>query len=187
TYRVRLSVGDEVQEREFEILPDPRSESTLSDLIAQFEFIQDVNDKVSEAHEVIIEIRDVRQQMKDLKQRLGDEESVHPIRDQVRMIDSVMTEVEQALYQTKNQSRQDPLNFPIRLTNKLAHLNSLNRRGSFRPTEQSYEVKEALTREIDGHLSRYYNVRSTQVPELNRLVREQSVDAIMMKKDKPVN
>ena len=30
--------------------------------------------------------------------------------------------MEEALYQTKNQSNQDPLNFPIRLNNKLASL-----------------------------------------------------------------
>ncbi|MDX1477511.1 MAG: glycosyl hydrolase [Saprospiraceae bacterium] len=187
TYRVRLTVGDVSQEREFVILPDPRSTSTRQDLIAQFEFIQDVNDKVTEAHDVIIEIRDVRNQLKDLKKRLGEEDAVEPILDKVQVIDSVMTEVEQALYQTKNQSRQDPLNFPIKLTNKLAHLNSLNRRGSFAPTRQSYDVKEALTQEVDAHLGRYYNLRATEIPELNRLVREQSVDAIMMKKDKPVN
>ena len=73
------------------------------------------------------------------------------------------------------------------MTNKLAHLNSLNNRGSFRPTDQSYQVKDELTQEIDSELSRYYNLKSTDIPELNRMVRESSIEAISLKKEKEVN
>ena len=187
SYTVKLRVGDEVFEQDFEILKDPRSESDQQDLIAQFDFIQDVNGKVTEAHEAIIEMREIRQQLDDLQDRLGDDESQEEIKDKAIGIDSVMTEIEKALYQTKNQSRQDPLNFPIRLTNKLAHLNSLNNRGNFRPTKQSYEVKEELTEEIDGHLSEFYNLRANDIPELNRMVRESTIEAISIKKGKDVN
>ena len=55
-------------------------------------------------------------------------------------------EIETSLYQTKNKSNQDPLNFPIKLTNKLGHLNSLVGMGDFGPTEQDIAVKNELTK-----------------------------------------
>ena len=47
-----------------------------------------------------------------------------------------MSTIEETLYQTQNESRQDPLNFPIRLNNKLGHLGSLSGFGSFSVRER---------------------------------------------------
>ncbi len=63
-YKVKLTVGDQTQEQNFEILKDPRSESSLEDMQAQFTFLKEVVDKASEAHQAIIDIRDIRQQIK---------------------------------------------------------------------------------------------------------------------------
>ena len=58
-----------------------------------------------------------------------------------------MTKVEEALYQTKNRSPQDPLNFPIRLNDKLNALaGSAGGFGDARPTDQAVQVKDELTR-----------------------------------------
>ena len=48
----------------------------------------------------------------------GDE--AQALRQLVSDARDTLTEAERALYQTKNESRQDPLNFPIRLNDKLA-------------------------------------------------------------------
>ena len=186
-YKAVLRVGDTESEQEFTILKDPRSESSQADLIAQFNFVNEINEKVSEAHETIIEIRDVRGQMKNLKERMGHDERMKGVIAKAEEIDSVMTEIENELYQTKNRSGQDPLNFPIKLTNKLAHVGSINSRGNFPPTEQSIEVKNELTERIDTQLTRYEQVKNEDMPELNRMVRDLSVDAIMLKPEKEVN
>ena len=44
-----------------------------------------------------------------------------------------MTAVEEALYQTKNRSLQDPLNFPMRLNDKLNAVAALGSLGDYRP------------------------------------------------------
>ena len=54
-----------------------------------------------------------------------------------------MKEIEETLYQTKNRSGQDPLNFPIRLNNKLASVGGTASGGDYRPTDQSVGVREA--------------------------------------------
>lgn len=186
-YKVRLTVGKETMEQEFEILKDPRSESTPADFQAQFDFLQGINDKVSEAHQTINDLREAREQMKSLGDRLKDAEDSKDILDKIKSIQKSLTEVEESLYQTKNRSRQDPLNFPIRLTNKLAAVKSVSDGGDFAPTQQARQVRQELTEKIDQQLDIYQKVISQDIPELNRMVQEKAIDAIKIKQTKEVN
>jgi hypothetical protein len=104
-----------------------------------------------------------------------------PIRDLSAQIDSSMTNVEEALYQTKSRSAQDPLNFPVRLNDKLANVMGLNADGDFPPTKQSQEVRDYLFGLIDEQLNKWKAIREREVPALNKLIREAAVDAIRLK------
>ena len=97
-------------------------------------------------------------------------------------IDKSITEIEEALYQTKNQSRQDPLNFPIKLTNKLAHLNSLTTRGNFPPTEQAKEVQVEMESKINEQLDDFKVIKDNKLPAFNKLVKDMQVDVVQLKK-----
>ena len=184
-YEARLKVGDEEQVQTFKILPDPRSEATPEDMAAQFEFMKSVQDKVSEAHQAIIDLRDVKTQVNDFVERLPKGDQYAPLREQAKVITESLTEVEETLYQTKNRSGQDPLNFPIRLTNKLAHLNSLVGIGDSRPTAPAYAVKEEISKLIDDELADYRRIMGQEIPKFNQLIREQQIDLITGPKAKP--
>ena len=182
-YKVRLTVGEDVQEHDFNILADPRSPADRDGFKKQFDFLMSIRDKVTEAHETIGKIKDVRGQMKSFTSRLDKkDEQQKPLFDKAAEIDSLLTQVEEALYQTKNQARQDPLNFPIRLTNKLAHITSLTS-GDYPPTDQAIALKNELTAEIDGWLAKFEQVQNVEVPAFNKMVREMEVDVIRVKKE----
>ena len=83
-----------------------------------------------------------------------------------------MTAIEEALYQTQNQSRQDPLNYPIRLNNKLSSLFQTVAMGDARPTEQALAVRDELAAAVRRELEALEYVWTTAVPELNRLIDE---------------
>jgi len=181
-YLAKLKVGDKEETVTFEIVQDPRSPVPPADISKQVAFVKDVRDKVTEAHEAIIDIRDIRKQLNTYTKRLKDDEEMKDLIDKAKEIDAKMTKVEEALYQTKNRSRQDPLNFPIRLTNKLAHLNSLIS-GDFPPTQQMYDVKDELTTEINEHLAKLKEVKQDDLPQFNQMVREKTIDAIILKEE----
>ncbi len=181
-YSVRLSVGGQVLEQPLRILKDPRVTSTDAELAAQFEFIKAVQAKVSEAHEVIIEIREVRKQLTAFAERVKGDDTKKAIVDKAKAIDKAMTAVEEALYQTKNRSGQDPLNYPIRLTNKLASVASLVGYGEYPPTEQAMAVKNELTPLIDAELAKYRQLKETELPAFNAMVRDQGIEAVILKK-----
>jgi hypothetical protein len=96
-----------------------------------------------------------------------------------------LTEIEEALYQTKNQSSQDPLNFPIRLNNKLAALMGVVARSDTPPNDQSFAVYEDLTRQIDAQLAKLSSIMKTDVPGFNQLVRDQNIPAVVVKPPNP--
>ena len=77
-----------------------------------------------------------------------------------------MQEIEETLYQTKNRSGQDPLNYPIRLNNKLAHLNSVVGNGDYPPTDQSVEVRKELTQQIDVQLARFKKLEQEEISKI---------------------
>ena len=180
-FKAVLNYNGQEQDVGFEVLKNPRSTSTTDDIEYQFRFAIEVRDKLTEAHEAIAQIRDVRKQLKNYSNRLPKEEKYALLIEDAEKMDSIMTTVEKALYQTKNRSSQDPLNFPIRLTNKLGHLNSLTLKGDFPPTDQAIAVKKELTTKIDQELSVLKTVLEKQLPAFNQKIRELQVDAILLK------
>lgn len=180
SYNVTLTVNGQEMSEDFTILGDPRLGLTDADYQSQFSFINEINSAVSESHEAIIEIREVNDQVKKYKDIIADDEEITQL---IGEIDSTLQSVETSLYQTKNRSRQDPLNFPIRLTNKLAHLNSLAQIGDYPPTDQAIEVKDVLMKEIDALLEVYDKVKSGSIPQLNNLIRQRALDYIIIGDD----
>jgi hypothetical protein len=185
-YQARLIVDGDSLTVPFEIKQDPRSSSALADLQAQFDFLIDIRDRLSETHKAIKQIRDVRDQAKAITDRLGDHDGADEIKEAAKALNEQLTAIEETLYQTKNRSGQDPLNFPIRLNDKLAGVASTASQGDYRPTDQAVSVRDELSVRIDAELAHLDQVLGTELPAFNALVREKAVPAVLLKpEDKP--
>lgn len=180
TYRLDLHLNDSLLSRTFRVLKDPRSSATEEDYHRYLTFANEVRDKITEAHKAIISIRDIRSQLQHFKDRLEQEDD---LKKEMSRIDSVMTRIEEDLYQTRNRSNQDPLNFPVRLTNKLAYLNLILRNGEYPPTDQAYAVRAELESMIQEKLDAFTEVKTVMIPGLNRMMREKEIDAVILKQD----
>ncbi len=180
SYKARLTIKDQPMETEFEILPDPRSTSTPADMKAQFDFLIEVREKMTETNQGVSKIRNTRKQIKSVLTKIEDEE----LKKTAKEIMKQMKAIEEELYQTKNQSRQDPLNYPIRLNNKLGHLNSLMGRGDFRPTDQNIEFQKEVNGLIDEQLQKLNTIIDNDIPKLNKMIRDLGIDAISIDEEK---
>ncbi len=167
SYKVHLNVNNKAMPKDFNIIADPRAESTQADLEKQFEFIKDVNATLDRAHKSIKKIRNIKKQLSTFEVQYKNDESVSELIEKAKNLKAQFTTIEEALYQTKNRSAQDPLNFPIRLTNKLGHLNALVRMGDFAPTEQDLAVKDELTSKIKHQLDEFDKLISTEINTFN--------------------
>lgn len=171
TYTVRLTVGETSMTAPAVLRQDPRNTASQADLQAQFDFLLAANRKLTEIHDQIERIREVRKQLKDLRARAGKDAGSKPVRDAATALDKKMTAVEEALYQTKNRSAQDPLNYPIRLNDKLASVAESAAIGDYAPTEQHRQVYDALVRQIDQQLAALRSVWENDLPALNALAK----------------
>jgi photosystem II stability/assembly factor-like uncharacterized protein len=180
TYSVRLTVGaNPAQTARFALKNDPRTDATAADLVAQFEFLIQVRDKTSEANNAVRTIRNVRAQIEDRvnqQARLG--------RSATALLRS-LSEVENEVYQTRNQSNQDPLNFPIKLNNKLAALNGVAASGPYKPTDQTVAVFEELTGLLKVQTDRLTRILREDLERFNREVERARLPKIVPSTELP--
>tara|TARA_R110000868_G_scaffold240846_2_gene495413 strand:- start:3956 stop:7063 length:3108 start_codon:yes stop_codon:yes gene_type:complete len=166
-YKVHLNVNGTATPESFNIIADPRAESTQADMQKQFDFIKDVNKTMDDAHKSIKKIRKIKNQLTAFETQYKDDDNVKELLEKSKKLKEDFTKIEEALYQTQNKSDQDPLNFPIRLTNKLGHLNSLISMGDFAPTDQDITVKNELSTQIKTELNAFDKLISEEISAFN--------------------
>jgi photosystem II stability/assembly factor-like uncharacterized protein len=180
-YQVRLTVLGKSYTAPVEIKADPRLKIAEEDLAKQFDLLLKIRDKVTETDDAIIQIRDLREQIKAINTRLKSDPRAKAIADAGKALDTRMTEVEEALIQTKAKSGQDVLNFPVRLNNHLVALSGVVGSADSAPTKQSYEVFDMLSQAVDEQLAKWKAIVSTDVAAYNNLMKQQEVPALMPK------
>ena len=183
-YFTRLISAKDTLTVPFEILKDPRSSATQEDLQAQVDFQISVRDKLSETNLAVKKIRDIRDQMKDVLSKIKGQNGEDEIKKAEKNINKKITEVEENLYQVKNRSSQDPLNFPIRLNDKLSGVSGVTSIGDYKPTEQAIAVKNELTNKIDAELKKLKIIIETDISAFNKLVHDSAIPAVKITKDK---
>jgi photosystem II stability/assembly factor-like uncharacterized protein len=181
TYQVKLTADGKTYTQTFEIKKDPRLQTTTEDFQKQLALQMKIRDKLTETHNAVAQIRDVKRQLDDLLKRAADAPNAKPVLDAGRDLNAKLSSIEEELYQTKNQSSQDPLNFPIKLNNKLAALGSIVGSADAAPTDQSYTLYDELAGKIDAQLQRLTQVMTTDLKAFNNLVRTSDIPAVIVK------
>lgn len=174
-YQVRLTVNGKSQTQEFEILKDPRLNTSPEDFQAQFDFLMKVRNKVTEANEGIINLRKIKEDLGYLKNKLGSDEKNKDMMDAIKKFEEELNTIENNIHQTKNQSVQDPLNYGIKLNNRLAHLMVEQAQGDFRPTKQGEEVRSKLSQMVDEELSKLKTTIDNNLYKINQMAKEKGV------------
>ena len=143
-YQVRIISGSQVETENFEIKMDPRfRDISIVDMQEKFNLSMQIRDQVTIANEAVIKIRSIKEKLNAEAKANKKELS----KSSVSLI-AAISQIEENLYQVRNQSSQDPLNFPIKLNNKLASLMRVVESGDYKPTAGSYKVFEELKGEL---------------------------------------
>jgi hypothetical protein len=151
TYSVRLNVGGQSYTQPLVIVRDPRVTASDADLRAQFEFLMRIRDKTSQANDAVKLIRNVKAQLADREKRLPADKRA-AFSSAANALSAKLSAIEGEIYQVKNQSSQDPLNYPIKLNNKIAALLGVVGGTAAKPTSQSYTVFNDLSSQLDKQL-----------------------------------
>lgn len=180
-YLVSLQKNEMVIEQSFTILPDPRAEVTVADMQRQFDFVNSINQTLDEAHQAIKNIRIINEKLDAFETNYGSLNEAKEILKIAADLKKEFSEIEKALYQTQNKSNQDPLNFPIRLTNKLGHINNLVMSNDFPPTDQDIVVSELLSSQINLEMEHYNKLVNEDLESFNKTFAALKLDYLTLK------
>jgi photosystem II stability/assembly factor-like uncharacterized protein len=175
TYQVKLIANGDTQTQPLTILKDPRlADVSDADLQEQFTLALQIRDKVTQANEAVIRIRSLKEQAKARADKAKNPALIAAADE----FSKKLTAIEGEIYQYRNQSNQDPLNFPIKLNNKLAALQNIVESADGKPTRPSYAVFEDLSARLAAQLSALETSVKTDLPALNKLVAARKLELI---------
>ncbi len=178
-YQVRFTAGTYTQTFPFKINMNPNlKDVTEADLKETFDLAIKIRDRESAANEAVIRIREVRKQIEERVKEVNDPDFSASAKELITKINAI----EEELYQTKNRSGQDPLNFPIKLGNRLSALRRSLETGDAKPTAGSYKVLSELSKELDGHLGKLEETMKTGIDAINPVLMNKQMKSIIDKK-----
>jgi len=176
-YQVRLTVDGKSQTQPVLVKRHPLRSATEAELQEQFNLAMQIRDKATEANNAVILIRSVKQQVKDRLTKSNDAQ----LADAAGRLTANLSSVEEAIYQVKNQSNQDPLNFPIKLNNRIASLLRAVNTGDGRPIASIQPIFQELVGELKGQTDKLQQVLSADLSEFNAAAKKVGVEAVVAK------
>ena len=172
TYQVRLTAAGQTKTQPFAISRNPNTPGvTDADLAEQFTLALQIRDRVTQANEAVIRIRSLKDQVSDrVKQWVAAQKDRKQSKAAMlgEALSAKLTAIEAEIYQYRNRSSQDPLNYPIKLNNKLAALQGVVEGGDGRPTQQSYTVFRELSARLDAELAKLDAVVKAELQVFNK-------------------
>lgn len=172
---VRMKVGDHQIERDLMIKVDPRWDQRPDDLQRQYELTMKTKLKLEQVHQIIGNVRHYRDELTRLKKRDDYDNGV------VGGLIKELTDLEQALIQSKSESGQDPINYPSKWDDQLAYLYSILNGQDDVPTEGSYERLHDLEEIIRPYETKYEQIQK-RIAALNDQIRNAQIPLIEIKR-----
>ena len=177
-YTVRLTADGKTLTQSLVVKRNPMHEATDADLQAQFALAIQLRDKVSEANASVVQSRDIKGQVDDRLKKAQDEK----LKAAGDKLSKDLNAVEEEVYQVRNQSGQDPLNFPIKVNNRLAALLGVVSRGDAKPIASAYPIFTDLKGELKTQTDRLQIILKTDLPAFNAEAKRLGLEPIVINK-----
>ncbi len=178
-YRISLSVDGMDQSQDFQIVKDPRVAASQADFDSQFNLHIGIRDKLSETHDSINKLRNIRRQVEEWEQRAQSHPSAETVAEAAAPLKEKLTAIENELVQVDHKGARDRLNLPVKLNRKLAELVAVVASADFAPPKQAGEVFQALSARIDAQIGLLDEVVEREVAQFVCLVDELGIPAII--------
>ena len=180
-------VASDRQTQSFTVTKNPSlTNVTDADLQEQFKLAMQIRDRLSQANETVVKIRALKEQITDRLTKMGVDVGRRSSAADKKIVAAGqalltrLTGIEGEIYQYRNQSSQDPLNYPIQLNNKLAALGGVVESADARPTSQSYDVFKDLSTRLDAQIARFDGVLKADVVAFNKLLASRKLEPVII-------
>jgi photosystem II stability/assembly factor-like uncharacterized protein len=175
-YDVRVTANASTQTEPLVIRLHPEyTHVSEADLKKQFELAIQIRDRTSEANQAVIDIRELKAQIKDRLEKSKNRR----LKEAGDLVTKRLAAVEEEIYQVRNQSNQDPLNFPIKINNRLAALRRSVENGDNPPTDAAYVVFNELSAELRKQLEAFAAIRRGDLANFNKALASQKLAPVV--------
>lgn len=178
-YQVKLTAGGKSQTAPLHLAIDPRTKGSEASLQQQFTLSMQVNDRISQLHQAVNEIRDVKSQIKNLHTRFGDDQRLKPALNAADDLDHKMSDVEQELIQVNMKGSEANLAFPSMLNERWDSFSHMIDGGDTNPpTKSQMEVFQKLSQQLDEQLKRWTQIRAEDLPKVADMIKQLNLPAL---------
>ena len=177
-YQVRLTAEGKSYTAPLELKADPRIKVSNDDLQKQSELGRKIVALVSEIHQAVGTIREVRTQTRGMARRFGDDTHYTSLVSATKDFDKKSLDLESQLLQVNSKSSESNLNYPVLIDERAHSLLFSVELADAAPTKQQYEVFEDLEKQAQALLAQYRELMSKDLPALNEMVNKQSIPAL---------
>jgi photosystem II stability/assembly factor-like uncharacterized protein len=184
-YQVRVTADGQSATQPFAVRREPHLLADVSDadLQREFELAMQIRDKASQANQAVMLVRGIRPQLQDRAGKL--DSKTGPTAKAIEALEKTLTTVERNVYQVKNQSFEDPLNFPVMLNNKIATLQGIVESADAQPTDQSYDMFKMLSDRLDEQMRALDTAVQKELPQVNDMLKRQKLAPVKAEPQKP--
>jgi len=183
-YQVKLAVGGKSQTAPLHLAIDPRTKGAEPALQKQFTLSMQVNDRISQLHQAVNEIRDLKSQVQTLHKRFGDDQRLKPALDAADQLDHKMSEVEQELIQVNMKGSEANLAFPNKLNERFDTFSHAIDAGDAEPTKPQLDVFELLSNQLREQLQKWAQIKNEDVPKVDGLIKQANLPALIITEKK---
>jgi hypothetical protein len=161
-YQVKLRIGGQTFTESFDIVKDPRVTVNDADLQEQFKFLIAVRDKLTETHDTVRTIREMRRQAQEVARKAEGTPDFRRLTQAAELLDNKLYAIEERLTQFRAKEVQDLSNYGNAVDDKLANLMDVAGRADVRPTKSEYDVLNYMSGELKQREESLETVRKTE-------------------------
>jgi photosystem II stability/assembly factor-like uncharacterized protein len=174
-YHVRVTADGHTETQAFAVKREPHllADVTDADLQREFQLALQIRDTTAKANQAVLLVRGIRPQIQDRAGKL--DSKTGPTAKALDALEKTLTAVETQVYQVKNQSFEDPLNFPIMLNNKIASLQGIVESADAQPTDQTYDMFKLLSSRLDEQMNKLDTAVQKDLPQVNQMLQRQKL------------
>jgi photosystem II stability/assembly factor-like uncharacterized protein len=180
-YQVRLTADGKTMTEPLVVRKHPMHDVSDADLKEQFDLAIQIRDKVTEANNAVIQVRFIKQQLTDRLAKSQDTD----LKASAERLTKSLSAVEEEIYQVRNQSNQDPLNFPIKVNNRLASLLSMVNRGDGKPIGNAVPIFNDLKAELKVLTDKVQKSIADDLPTFNNIAKRLGLEPVGTVAPKP--
>jgi photosystem II stability/assembly factor-like uncharacterized protein len=183
TYTVTLTVGDAKSSQKLNILKDPRSTGSESDIKAQLDLVSALRDEMNALAESVNQIESIRAQLAALEKQLGTDDASKAIRKAADELADKLTAAEGKVIQLKATGRgQDDVRYTPMLLQRVSYLaDEVASSADFPPTTQQVAVQQELKKQGDDSQQEMQQLIAKDVAGFNSMLRDKNISNIIVK------